>query len=176
MDKGGHPVYYGNPVDAITYFKKSANYVHPEENSCTTCGNVNAEQPLQILEAKMVDEFGKFTKERKVSPKEWYDKYSEEIESEKEKKYNSKERIKLPKNYFKTPSRFKQFLIFTIRNIKSKLTNKQYLLITFLEAPILAVILGYFSKYISGTDADPNAYIFAEKPSGSAADNVCREV
>ena len=43
MDKGGHPVYYGNPVDAITYFKKSANYVNPDESGCTTCGNVNAE-------------------------------------------------------------------------------------------------------------------------------------
>jgi hypothetical protein len=42
------------------------------------------------------------------------------------------------------------------------MTNKQYLLITFLESPILAIILGYFSKYISGTDTDPDAYIFAE--------------
>ena len=48
MDKGGHPVYYGNPVDAVTYFKKSANYVNPEESGCSACGNVNAEQPLQI--------------------------------------------------------------------------------------------------------------------------------
>jgi len=162
MDKGGHPVYYGNPVDAVTYFRKSANYVNPEENSCETCGSVDAEQPLQILEAKIVDEFGKFTKDRKVSAQEWYSKYKKEIEGVKEEKTLKDEKIKLPENYFKTPSGFKQFLIFTIRNIKSKLTNKQYLLITFLEAPILAVILGYFSKYISGTDANPDAYIFAE--------------
>ena len=36
------------------------------------------------------------------------------------------------------------------------------MLINLLEAPLLAVILGYFTKYISGTDADPDAYIFAE--------------
>ncbi|MCF6366048.1 MAG: ATP-binding cassette domain-containing protein [Bacteroidales bacterium] len=162
MDKGGHPVYFGNPVDAITYFKQSANYVNPEESGCSECGNVNAEQPLQILEAKIVDEFGKFTKERKISPQEWYSKYKKEIETKQKDTAETGEKSKLPENYFKTPSRFKQFLIFTIRNIKAKLTNKQNLLITFLEAPVLAVILGYFTKYISGTDADPDAYIFAE--------------
>jgi len=162
MDKGGHPVYYGNPVDAITYFKQSANYVNPEESGCSVCGNVDAEQPLQILEAKIVDEFGKYTKERKVSPKEWYSKYKNEIEVKIDNKGSKTEKTKLPKNFFKTPSILKQFLIFTKRNIKAKLTNKQYLLITFLEAPLLAVILGYFTKYISGTDTNPDAYIFAE--------------
>jgi len=162
IDKGGHPVYYGNPVDAITYFKESANYVNPEDSGCAVCGNVDAEQPLQILESKIVDEFGKYTKERKVSPQEWYSKYKNEIESKFIDKKASGEKTELPQNFFKTPSKFKQFLIFSLRNIKAKLTNKQYLLITFLEAPILAVILGYFTKYISGTDTNPDAYIFAE--------------
>ncbi len=162
MDKGGHPVYYGNPVDALSYFKRSANYVNPDETGCPECGNVNTEQPLQILEAKMVDEFGKYTKDRKVSPKEWYTKFKNEIEPAHVNSITETKILKLPVNYFKTPSKFKQFLIFTARNIKSKLTNKQFLLITFLEAPVLAVILGYFSKYISGTDANPDAYIFAE--------------
>jgi ABC-type multidrug transport system ATPase subunit len=162
MDKGGHPVYYGNPVDALSYFKRSANYVNPEETGCPECGNVNTEQPLQILEARMVDEFGKYTKDRKVSPKEWYTKFKNEIEPEHVKSMTETKVEKLPPNFFKTPSGFRQFLIFTARNIRSKLTNKQFLIITFLEAPVLAIILGYFSKYISGTDADPNAYVFAE--------------
>ncbi len=162
MDTGGYPVYYGNPVDAISYFKEAANYVNPEENSCSVCGNTEAEQPLQILESKIVDEFGKYTKDRKVTPKEWYLKYKKEIEAKINFTPKSSVTSKLPDNFFKIPSKFKQFLIFTSRNIKTKLISKQYLLITFLEAPILAVILGYFTKYISGTEADPNAYIFAE--------------
>ncbi len=163
MDKGGHPVYYGNPVDALTYFKKAANYVNPEEAGCSCCGNVDAQQPLEILEAKVVDEYGKVTKVRKINPQEWYLKFKNEIEPETVKEEEiTDEKIKLPENHFKTPSRFKQFLIFSVRNIKSKLTNKQYLLITFLETPVLAVILGYFTKYISGTDTDPNQYVFAE--------------
>ena len=42
------------------------------------------------------------------------------------------------------------------------MTNKQYLLINFLEAPLLAVILGYFTKYISGTLDEPDKYLFSE--------------
>jgi len=162
MDRGGYPVYKGNPVDALSYFKNAANYVNPEESGCSCCGNVDAQQPLEILEAKVVDEYGKVTKVRKISPGEWYKKFKIEIEPETQKKEQEIKDTKLPENHFKTPSRFKQFLIFTIRNIKSKLTNKQYLLITFLETPLLAVILGYFTKYISGTDTNPDAYVFAE--------------
>ncbi len=162
LDRGGYPVYYGNPVAAISYFKKSANYVNAEEGECSLCGNANPEQPLQILEAKMVDEYGKYTKERKVNPKEWYSEYIDKIAPGRKEKCNNDEKPKLPQNYFKIPSLFKQFVIFTKRNIRAKLTNKQYLLITFLEAPLLAIILGYFTKYISGTDLDPDAYVFAE--------------
>jgi len=162
MDKGGHPVYYGSPVDAITYFKKAANYVNSDESECGSCGSVNPELPLQILEAKIVDEHGRFTKERKIDTKEWYEAYKTKIEADRKGTYAPDEKIELPENFFKVPSRLKQFLIFSIRNIRSKLTNKQFLLITFLEAPLLAIILGYFTKYIAGTPLDPNEYVFAE--------------
>ncbi len=164
MDKGGYPVYYGNPVDALSYFKQAANYVNPDESGCVACGNVDAQQPLQILESKVVNEYGKVSKVRKISPQEWYAKFKAEIKTDAPPLENEEEHIKaqLPENHLKKPSGFKQFLIFTLRNIKSKLTNKQYLLVSFLEAPVLALILGYFTKYISGSASDPDAYIFAE--------------
>ncbi len=162
LDKGGYPVYKGNPVNALTYFKKRANYVNAEDNECVTCGNVDAELPLQILEARQVDQFGKFTKERKISPHEWYNYYKTKLENKDKNIEKQVEKHPLPKNNFSIPGRFKQFKIFVKRNILSKLTDKQYLLITFLEAPLLAIILGYFSKYISGKGNDPSIYIFAE--------------
>ena len=161
LDKGGFPVYYGNPIDAIVYFKKASNHVNAEESECITCGNVNAEQTLQILEAKIVNEYGKRTRTRKVSPQEWYRLYVEKIDS-KIKLPDTSEKLPLPKNFFKIPSRFKQFKIFATRNVLSKLTNKQYLLINFLEAPLLALILGFFTKYIFGTPDNPNQYLFSE--------------
>ncbi len=162
LDRGGYPVFYGNPIDALSYFKKAANFAGGDQSECVTCGNVNPELPLQILEARVVDEHGRFTKERKIAPQEWYSAYKEKIDPKRAEQIKDSEKSELPENYFNIPSRFKQFRIFAIRNILSKFTNKQYLLITFLEAPLLAVILGYFSKYISGTDLDPNAYVFAE--------------
>ncbi|HAN78991.1 MAG TPA: ABC transporter [Bacteroidales bacterium] len=159
MDKGGHPVYYGNPADAVVYFKTQSGHVNADESECITCGNVNPEQILQILEAKVVNAFGKFTKSRKRTPEEWYELYKANIDS----KFTPKETTnELPKNNFKVPNRLKQLKIFGLRNFLSKITNKQYLLINLLEAPILAVVLGYFTKYIAGTAANSNAYIFAE--------------
>lgn len=162
LDKGGHLVYMGNPIDAVVYFKTVSNHVNAAESECPTCGNVNPEQVLQILEAKVVNEYGKFTRNRKISPKEWYQLYKKNIESKFTADKKETQKTALPKNFFKVPGRFKQFLIFSIRNILAKLTNKQYLLITFLEAPLLAIILGYFTKYISGTADDPMAYLFSQ--------------
>jgi ABC-type multidrug transport system ATPase subunit/recombinational DNA repair protein RecR len=161
LDKGGFPVYYGNPIDAVVYFKTESNHVNASESECGVCGSVNPEQPLQILEAKVVNEYGRFTRVRKVSPIEWYNKYKEKLQP-KIKLPENHEKLPLPQNKFKIPNKFRQFKIFSIRNLLSKLTNKQYLLINFLEAPLLAVILGYFTKYISGTLEDPSKYLFSE--------------
>lgn len=50
--------------------------------------------------------------------------------------------------------------LFFKRDLLSKLANKQYLLITLLEAPLLAFILGYFTKYIDVTSDSPDKYVF----------------
>lgn len=161
MDKGGYSIYYGNPLDGVVYFKKMSNYVNAEESECLTCGNVNPEQLLQIVEAKVVDEYGKLTRNRKVTSSEWYELYNKNLEQKTKERFKSVEKSALPLNFFNIPNKIKQLFIFTIRDVLSKLTNKQYLLITFLEAPALAVILGYFTKFIAGSEADPNAYIFS---------------
>ncbi|HBS87700.1 MAG: hypothetical protein A2W91_15665 [Bacteroidetes bacterium GWF2_38_335] len=159
MDRGGHPIYYGNPVDAVVYFKKMTNHVNADEAECLSCGNVNPEQVLSIVETKVVDEYGKLTRARKISSKEWYDMYKKNIES-KVKPVETTD--PLPVNHFKIPNLLKQFWIFTIRDVLSKLTNRQYMIINFLEAPALAFILGYFTKYVAGTPDDPNKYLFSE--------------
>ena len=159
LDKGGYLIYYGNPSDAVVYFKTMSSHVHANEDQCVTCGNVNPEQILQIIEAKVVNEYGKLTYTRKTSPKKWFEFFQKNRKLKHEAKADKK---KLPENYFSIPGLFKQFKIFFIRDILSKLTNKQYLLISFLEAPLLAFILGYFTKYIHGTIGNPNAYNFME--------------
>jgi ABC-type multidrug transport system ATPase subunit len=155
IDKGGFLVYYGNPIDALIYFKKQANYANANESGCDKCGNINPEQVLEILEAKVINEYGKQTKTRKISPEEWNEKYENLRSSNLENTIRLQE--ELPKTEFNIPGILQQFKIFVTRDILTKLTNRQYLIISFLEAPLLAFILGYFTKYISG-----NKYIFSE--------------
>lgn len=157
MDKGGYLIYNGNPVDAVTYFKTHCNFVNADESECQACGNVNPEQVLQIVESKVVDEYGKLTKNRKISPLEWHDVYVEKIESKQKSKSNQ---FDLPENNFKIPNYFQQLKIFFIRNILAKFTDKQYMLINTLEAPLLALICGFFTKYVAGVPGNPNQYVF----------------
>ncbi len=159
LDVGGYPIYYGNPVDAVIYFKRLVSHVNSEESECISCGNVNPELIFNIIETKVVDEYGHPTSQRKMSPPEWNSHYRELIESKIEKITGHTE---IPESAFNVPSRFKQFLTFTIRDVKSKLTNTQYLAITLLEAPVLAFILAFFVRYFN-TDVDTTrGYVFRD--------------
>ncbi len=157
LDRGGRTVYYGNPLDALVYFKSQKQLINAEESECLTCGNVNPEQILAIIEAKRVNEWGGLTKERAISPQEWYNNYKKYIE--KSVKVPS-EKIDIPANYFHVPGILTQFKIFFQRNLLSKLTDHQYLLINLIEAPVLALILSFFTRYKAGTMEDPGVYVF----------------
>jgi len=158
LDKEGHVIYKGNPIDAITYFKELSNYVNADVGHCISCGNVMPEEILKMVEAREVDEYGKATRERKVAPEEWYGIYLEKIESKQKIK---QKKATLPEIDFHIPSPLKQFWIFGQRNVLSKLANRQNLLINFLEAPILAFIIAWFTKYTSDQSAQ-GEYVFRE--------------
>jgi ABC-type multidrug transport system ATPase subunit len=163
IDKGGRVIHNGNPMDAIVYFKRMAHYVNPEERECQTCGNVKTEQPLRIIEARKVTPDGRLVRERKITPQAWYNYYRINFEDKfKWKETAAKDKKeKLPPNLFSIPSRWEQFRIYFSRDALSKLKDRQYLLINFLEGPLLALILGFFTKYMvnAGTGG---GYVFAE--------------
>jgi ABC transport system ATP-binding/permease protein len=153
MDTGGFPAYYGPPVEAVTYFKKSTHQVDSNRGQCETCGNVNPEQIFNIIEAKVVDEYGQPTTKRKLTPPQWYELYKERF------RINRVEDVKEePPHSLTLPSKIKQTLIFTTRDTLAKLSNKQYLLINLLEAPLLAIILTFIIKYKSAPGG--REYIF----------------
>lgn len=153
MDTGGYPSYYGSPVEAVTYFKKATHQVDSNRGQCETCGNVNPEQIFSIIEAKVVDEYGQPTNKRKVTPTQWHDMYKDRF------KINRIEDVKEePPRSLSIPDKFKQSVIFATRDLLSKLSNKQYLLINLLEAPLLASILAFVIKYKSAPGG--KEYIF----------------
>ena len=157
LDKGGYQIYCGNPSEAVVYFKTRSNHANAREDQCVTCGNVDPDQVLQIIEAKIVNEHGRLSRTRKVSPEEWYTYYKEAKRDEPDVR---PDQTPLPENFFKIPGLMRQLKIFFTREMFSKLTNRQFILISMLEAPLLAVILGYFTKYFSGTSDNPAAYVF----------------
>ncbi|MGE0771430.1 MAG: ATP-binding cassette domain-containing protein [Cyclobacteriaceae bacterium] len=157
MDTGGYPAYYGHPVEAVTYFKKATHQVDSNRGQCETCGNVNPEQIFNIIEAKVVDEYGQPTNKRKINPVQWHEMYSENfklsrIDDEKEE----------PPHSLSIPNKIKQAIVFTTRDMMAKLSNKQYLLINLLEAPSLAIILAFIIKYRSAPGGQEYVFRFNE--------------
>jgi ABC-type multidrug transport system ATPase subunit len=153
MDTGGYPAYYGSPVEAVTYFKKATHQVDSNRGQCETCGNVNPEQIFNIIESKVVDEYGQPTTKRKVTPPQWHEMYQQRFNIHKVEDVKE-----TPPSTLRIPSKFKQTLIFTTRDFLAKLSNKQYLMINLLEAPLLAVILAFIIKYKSAPGG--KEYIF----------------
>ncbi len=148
LDRGGYPVFDGNPIDAITYFKEAANYADAETSACPTCGNVNPEIVLNIIDEKALSNTGEPSDERKMNPQDWHELYLK-----KRPQMDAPAVTNIPASDQKKPNALKQFAIFLQRNIKTKITNVQYLCITLLVAPLLAVICALLTRF-----APPEGY------------------
>ena len=150
LDKGGYPVFDGNPIDAVTYFKEAANYADAETSACPTCGNVNPEIVLNIIDEKALNSSGELSDERKTTPQEWHELY---LKTQAEKGMEPVTVSDVPHSDQKKPGALKQFLIFLSRTIRTKITNTQYMAIALLQAPLLALVCGYLTRF-----APPEGY------------------
>lgn len=152
MDTGGYPIFNGNPVEAVVYFKSVTGQVGSEKGQCNTCGNVNPEQLFNIIEARVVDEYGEFTNKRKVAPEDWNKLFKENFN------LNRNDDItEAPPKNLKIPSKLIQASIFTTRDFLSKVSNRQYLIINLIEAPILALLLSLVIRYVNSGD---DSYVY----------------
>ncbi|NJN28905.1 MAG: ABC transporter permease [Cyclobacteriaceae bacterium] len=118
-------------------------------------GNINPEQIFSIIETRIVNEYGRLTNTRKVSPGQWYQYFKQKI------KITKVEEVKDPLPIVqKIPNWFKQFWIFTIRDVLAKLANKQYMVVNLLLAPVLAFFIAYFVKYYAFVGVENPQYTF----------------
>lgn len=159
VDQGGRVVWYGNPLDAIGYFRHLNHYVDADSSECLSCGNINSDQILRNIEARVVDVNGRLTRKRKTSPQEWYERYMEKVDPI-IRNIRRPHPGKAPKNNFKIPSRINQAKLFFKRDVLSKLKNKQYLIITLLEAPVLAFLLAFYTRSARDAEGKITSYIF----------------
>jgi len=155
LDVGGFQIYYGNPAESVNYFQEIVNAANKTPGACPECGNINPEQIFNIIETRVVNEYGRFTHSRKVSPGQWYQYF--------------KQKQKVPKIsevadplpvVQKIPNWFKQLWIFIIRDVLSKLANRQYVIINLLLAPLLGIFIAYFVKYYEQVGVENTRYTF----------------
>ena len=155
LDQNGHMVFYGNPIEAIVHFKTLDAQINNEVGECPSCGNVNSETLFNILEARVLDEYGRDTDKRRVSPAEWAEAYR-------------KSHPAVPGNEVATPAFsnlqrpgwWKQVSIYLSRDVRSKAANSQYLMLMLLEGPVLGLILSFIIRYIADPSSD--VYVFRE--------------
>jgi ABC-type multidrug transport system ATPase subunit len=144
LDKGGYMIYDGDPVEALVYFKTETSQANAGESECPNCGNVETDNILHIVEVKVIDNSGLPGKERQISPKEWYEKYKKKMMPVLGKKPS---KTAIPPSNFRVPKKVDQIRTFIRRNVTRKLADRQYMTINLIEAPLLAFILGYISKF-----------------------------
>jgi ABC-type multidrug transport system ATPase subunit len=155
LDTGGYQIYYGNPIEAVTYYKRLDHQINSDIAECPNCGNVNPEAIFNIIEAKVVDEYGNFTDERKVSPAQWYEYFTEQIDLGDLDVVEQKPEVNL-----NLPTVLNQFKIFSARDLLAKLGNFQYVIINLIEAPLLTFFLAFIVKY--SENPETGDYIFRE--------------
>ncbi len=166
LDTGGYPVYFGNPIDSVRYFKQQMHYVDFESSECAECGNINPEEIFRILESRTVDEFGRATGDRKIGQEEWFKLYNDNfVNSADDKEVETGKNT--VDNIPKISAPFVQYLVYFKRNLFSKLNNTQYLAITLFEGPLLALILSIALRshdagksYQFGTNPNIPVYMF----------------
>lgn len=159
LDTGGYQIYYGNPVDSIVYFKRSINLINSNEGECNECGNVNPEQIFNIIETKVINEYGHFTPERKITAEHWNKVYDRNVKPTAVDP--AKESLE---STLRIPDRISQAVIFAKRDIQAKIHNTQYMVINLLEAPLLAFILAFIVRYYNIDDTLMAGYVFAKNP------------
>lgn len=155
LDTGGYLIYNGNPVDSIQYFKQKIEQANYNESECYVCGNVNPEQIFNIVETKVFNESGHPTETRRISPADWSSLYKAEKKEDKKEPGGT-----IPEINFQTPNKLNQFIVFAKRDVLSKISDIQYLLITLLEAPVLAFFLAFLIRYFDESVKNPHYTLY----------------
>lgn len=155
LDVGGFQIYYGNPIESVVYFRDIVNAANKTQGACPECGNINPEQVFNIIETKVVNEYGRLTNTRKISAGQWYQYFKKKIKIQKIEHVTDK----LPITQ-EIPGRLRQFKVFAIRDVLSKIANKQYMYINLLEAPVLAFFISFMVRYYNSLDQENPVYSF----------------
>ncbi len=145
LDQGGWPIYSGTPLEAMGYFRSRGGLPGEEEAICSGCGGVNPEQLFEIIEDKLVDNEGRPTRERRISPREWHRLFQEYGAHRKGGEFVPAQTA-FPEKNLHRPGRLGQWMTFLARDVRARLANAAYLAIAILEPLVLGLLVGAVSR------------------------------
>jgi ABC transport system ATP-binding/permease protein len=147
LDHGGKLAYYGSTYNAIQYFKQFNRYDGYIND--LSLGKNDPDILLDTIEEPLRDIDGSVLPERKFPPEYWKTKYNEHIKNLRPVTIPPKDLVNdVPSKNYDIEGKITQFIILFKRNFFNKLRNRSNLLITFLEAPLLAAVVGFILRYI----------------------------
>jgi ABC-type multidrug transport system ATPase subunit len=143
LDKGGIPIFIGNPLEAILHFKGIANLIDKNQSGCEYCGNTKPELIFELIEECYVNELGQKTSKRKTSSLEW----GEHFQSNNSDQVIPPVASPVSRIEHNLASSFVQFKTFFTRNFISKIRNTEFIFLALLLPPILAILISVFLRY-----------------------------
>lgn len=162
MDMTGKQIFYGTPQECFNYFDDELNQLTVRKSEIQQKKQALATDYMyDLIEYPEYDENGEQLYEqinrmvvpkRKFSPEYWRDKFKRKMLYEiihhdfkvKERNVTSIKKQKNPTDY---RSLAIQFISFTLRNLTMKLRNRTNIVVTLLEAPLLALIIGFILRF-----------------------------
>ena len=160
MDKGGKQVFYGEPDEAYNYFEQELAII--SSHSERLLKKKNRKEPdfmYSLIEYPEYSDNGEpiyeqldqnIVMKRKFPPEYWRDKFKRKMlfdliqydyEPKKQKKIITRTRNKMDLH-----SHLVQLINFFKRNLVMKMRNHANIIITFAEAPLLALIIGFILR------------------------------
>ncbi len=174
LDRGGKLVFYGTPQEMLKYFAEAEHQQHfgTELGGCAACGTTRPEFIFDVLETPLRDlsgdiifeenNRGQLVPARRFSPDFWRDKFEAYrlMKDVQQPATTPREAAPAAQTRRKEPLRWReewnQFVVLLKRAFFSKLRNRANVLTTILEAPILALLIGFVLRY-----AEKGHYDFA---------------
>lgn len=147
LDHGGKLAYYGSTYNALQYFRGFNRYDGYIND--LNFGKNDPDILLDTLEEPLRDVDGSVLPERKFPPEYWKTKFAEHIKKLRPVTIPPKDLVNdVPSKNYDLEGKITQFVTLFKRNFFNKLRNRSNLLITFLEAPLLAAVVGFILRYI----------------------------
>lgn len=170
LDKGGKMAFFGDSMMALAYFKAHSNHIQSVvSDKQFDVITVAAERPfveqtepdmlLEVLEEPLRDIDGVPLPQRKYSPEYWKNRFNEYRSSVKRITVEDSNRVPLPPGKESSfADKWRQFSTLLSRNFRNKIRDRSNLVITFFEAPILALAVSLILRLLPSAASEYNLY------------------